>query len=209
MGYDVKSFQGGNWQNRRRRIAMEILQGNFSDDPNSDVFYGSTGRKPSNSLADGFVPLTGQVMRWLDFSARARTGRYDAFSSDDLDTHCDQTNAIDLAAGLARGRYDGYKVWKGQPLDLPAYISLVEQADWRYENPGGATEPERAPASPVIVQNDDDVIDLISDDEDPPPNPQEQKDLASSSDSTVDNASPPSDTSVIDLVNNSDEDEMD
>jgi hypothetical protein len=170
MGYDVRLLRGIDWQARRQRTAMEMLEENFSDDPNSDVFYGSTGRTPSNSSADGFVPLTDQVMRWLEFPARARTGIYDSMSLDELDQHCALKNTQDLAVGYPKGRYDEIRTWMLQ--ELTSYISLVEQADWRFQNPGQATEPDRTPASPPA-----EVITFSSsenEDDDPPPRDQQQ-----------------------------------
>lgn len=187
---------------------MEMLEERFSEDPTSDMFYASTGRTPSNSTADGFVPITDQVMRWLDFPARARTGRYDAMSVDDLDAHCTRTDTLDLAGGLPSGRYNGSIAWRTQ--GLAAYISLVEQADWRFENPGQATEPVRAPA---IAVNRGEVINLNSDsdsDDDAPPTE------TTAIDNTVDNESSSSDgngnatpsssseASAVDFANDSD-----
>lgn len=201
MGYDVRLLHGIDWRVRRRRTAMEMLQESFSDDPNSDMYYGSTGRTPSNSAADGFIPLTAQVMRWLDFPARARTGIYDALSLNELDRHCITRDTQDLANGLARGRYDGSRAWRARGLH--AYISMIEQADWRFENPGQATEPARTPAPPPALPSPDDIIELLSSsDEDAPSNPpQDNIEPGTESSSEEEN----SEASIVDLVSSSEE----
>lgn len=140
---------------------MELLTGSFTEDANSStMFYGSTGRTPSNSPADDFFPLTDQIMGWLELPARARTGIYDNMSMNELTQHCVDKNTEDMAAGagVEAMRYNGMREWKTQ--GLKKFISLVEQADWKFDNPGEATEPDLTPASPKKVPKETEIIEV-------------------------------------------------
>lgn len=135
FGYDLR-YEDENMKWRRRRMALDLLYGRFSNrksnrtDGSSPWYYGDGLGPATNKPKDGWYKIAPQFMLSLPprSDKKARTGTSEAWTWEALKIACEDFNTSDVAASRTK-RYADIDKWLSFGCSLEDLFKRIREAD--------------------------------------------------------------------------------